>query len=137
MTWLPKKFPNARILFFSYDASLWRTSTIGTMDLYLIGESLVQSMTFQENGIGQNDYHVVFVCHHSLGGLIAKQIVVIGHHQFSNDKKVCKLLGNLKAFLFYATFHQGSKLANLVGHVPFLFNSLLVKYLEVTNGKVG
>jgi hypothetical protein len=43
----------------------------------------------------------------------------------------------LKAFFFYATPYQGSKLANLVGHVPFLFNSPLVKYLEVTNGKVG
>jgi triacylglycerol esterase/lipase EstA (alpha/beta hydrolase family) len=136
MTWLPKKFLNARILSLSYDASLWRTSTTGMMDLYLVGESLVQSMTSQESGIGQNDHPVVFVCH-SLGGLIAKQIVVVGHHQFSNDKRVCKLLGNLKAFFFYATPHQGSKLANLVGHLRFLFKSPLVEYLEVMNPKVG
>jgi hypothetical protein len=136
MTWLPKKFPNAQILSLSYDASLLRTSTTGMMDPYLLGETLVQSMTFQESGIGQNGCHVVFVCH-SLGGLIAKQIVVTGHHQFSNDKRVSKLLGNLKAFFFYATPHQGSKLANLVGFVPFLSTSPLVKYLEVTNGEVG
>ncbi len=136
MTWLPKKFPNARILSLSYDASLLRTSTTGMMDSYLSGETLVQSMTSPESGIGQNGCPVVFVCH-SLGGLIAKQIVVTGHCQFSNVKRVSKLLGNLKAFFFYATPHQGSKLANLVGFVPFLPKSPFAKYLEVTNGEVG
>jgi hypothetical protein len=73
MAWLPKKFPNAQILSLSYDASLWRTLTTCTMDLYLVGESLVHLMTSQESGIGQNNYHVVFVCH-SLGGLIASKL---------------------------------------------------------------
>jgi len=136
MTWLPKKFPNARILSLSYDASLRRTSTTGRMDPYLLGERLVQSMTSQENGIGQNDYPVVFVCH-SLGGLIAKEIVVRGHHQFSNNERVHKLLGNLKAFFFYATPHKGLKLVNLVSGFSFRFNSPLVKYLEVGNGELG
>jgi len=136
MTWLPKKFPNARILSLSYDASLWRTSTTGTMDPYLSGETLVQSMTSQESGIGQNNCPVVFVCH-CLGGLIAKQIVVRGHHEFSNDKRVCRLLRNLKAFFFYATPHKGLKKVNLVGYLSFGFNSTLVKYLEVENEELG
>jgi alpha-beta hydrolase superfamily lysophospholipase len=51
------------------------------------GVQKVIVMTFSENGIGQKEYHVVFVCH-SLGGLIAKQIVVTRHDQFSKTERV-------------------------------------------------
>jgi hypothetical protein len=136
MTWLPKKFPNVRILSLSYDASSLKTTTTGRMDSYLLGESLVQEMTLGGVDIGQNDCPVVFVGH-SLGGLIAKQIVISGHRQISTDERVGKLLRNVKAFFFYATPHGGSKLADLAGCIPFLKRSPLVKYLQVLNDEVG
>ncbi|KAG0578369.1 hypothetical protein KC19_4G017700 [Ceratodon purpureus] len=136
MTWLPRRFPNARILSLSYDASLLRTATTGRMDSYLLGESLVQQMTLDpEVGIGQKDCPVVFVCH-GLGGLIAKQIVISGHRGFSKDRKVCNLLSNLKALFFYDTPHGGSILANSARCVPWLPWGPLVEYLEVMNEHV-
>jgi triacylglycerol esterase/lipase EstA (alpha/beta hydrolase family) len=106
------------------------------MDSYLLGESLVQEMTLGGVDIGQNDCPVVFVGH-SLGGLIARQIVISGHRQISTDERVGKLLRNVKAFFFYATPHGGSKLAGLAGYIPFLPTGPLVKYLQVLNDEVG
>ncbi|KAG0604254.1 hypothetical protein M758_10G157100 [Ceratodon purpureus] len=109
-TWLADEFPKARILSVSYDANLAvKSSTSGRMDLYPDGESLVQQMVFPEVGIGQNGCPVVWVCH-CLGGLVAKQIVVMGHDNFRRDKKIQKLLQSTKAFFFYATPHGGSEL---------------------------
>jgi hypothetical protein len=136
MTWLPKQFPNVRILSLSYDASLLETPTTGRMDSYLLGESLVQEMTLGGVDIGQKGCPVVFVGH-GLGGLIAKQIVISGHHLFSKDERVCKLLRNVKAFFFYSTHHGGSKLAEWSSYIPFLKKSPLVKYLQVLNAEAG
>ncbi|KAG0560197.1 hypothetical protein KC19_10G161400 [Ceratodon purpureus] len=109
-TWLADEFPKARILSVSYDANLAvKSSTSGRMDLYPDGESLVQQMVFRDVGIGQNGCPVVWVCH-CLGGLVAKQIVVMGHDNFRRDKKIQKLLQSTKAFFFYATPHGGSEL---------------------------
>ncbi|KAG0600938.1 hypothetical protein M758_11G072100 [Ceratodon purpureus] len=110
-TWLPKEFPSARVLALSYDASIKRTATHGRMDLYLLGENLIQEMVdFNSTNIGQNGVPVVFVCHGS-GGLVAKQIVVSGNKQFSQNQKVQNLLQNIDAFFFYSTPHHGSHLA--------------------------
>ncbi|KAG0588139.1 hypothetical protein KC19_2G219200 [Ceratodon purpureus] len=109
-TWLPKEFPSARVLALSYDASIKRTATDGRMDLFLLGENLIQEMV-DFGRIGQNGVPVVFVCH-GLGGLVAKQIVISGNKpQFSQNQKVKNLLQNIDAFCFYSTPHHGSHLA--------------------------
>ncbi|KAG0556721.1 hypothetical protein KC19_11G074500 [Ceratodon purpureus] len=108
--WLPKEFPSARVLALSYDASIKRTATDGRMDLFVLGENLIQEMV-DFGRIGQNGVPVVFVCH-GFGGLVAKQIVVSGNKsQFSQNQKVQNLLQNIDAFCFYSTPHHGSHLA--------------------------
>ncbi|KAG0608147.1 hypothetical protein M758_8G082400 [Ceratodon purpureus] len=112
-TWLASVFPKARVLSISYDASrALRSSSSGTLDLHPFGESLIQEMVFSGVDIGQHGCPVVFVCH-CLGGLIAKQIVVLGHERFKGDKRIEKLLKNIKAFVFYATPHGGSDLVKM------------------------
>ncbi|KAG0557163.1 hypothetical protein KC19_11G106800 [Ceratodon purpureus] len=109
-TWLPKNFPSARVLALSYDASIKRTATDGRMDLYGLGENLIQEMV-DFGRIGQNGVPVVFVCH-GFGGLVAKQIVVFGNKRpFLGYQKVQNLLQNIDAFCFYSTPHHGSHLA--------------------------
>jgi hypothetical protein len=89
-TWLPAEFPSARVFSLAYDACIEQTATGGRMDLYVLGENLVQEMV-EFGGIGQNGVPVVFVCH-GIGGLVAKQIVVSGKHRFAKNAKVQNLL---------------------------------------------
>ncbi|KAL3678341.1 hypothetical protein R1sor_021297 [Riccia sorocarpa] len=51
-TWLKESFPRARILSVAYDASLRTSSSSGRVDMYLLGESLVQSLV-DLAGVGQ------------------------------------------------------------------------------------
>ena len=92
----------------------------------------MQEMVFDELSIGQDGCLVVFVCH-SLGGLVAKQIIVSGKRLSLKDGKIEQLLRNVKAFFFYATPHRGSELANLAKHIPFLPTSSLLRDLEFMN----
>ncbi|KAG0568529.1 hypothetical protein KC19_6G026000 [Ceratodon purpureus] len=109
MTWLPAEFPFAKVYALKYDASIKQTATDGRMDLFLVGENLVQEMV-NFGGIGQNGVPVVFVCH-GFGGLVAKQIVVSAKNRVSQDRKAQNLLQNIRGFCFYSTPHHGSVLA--------------------------
>ncbi|KAG0566596.1 hypothetical protein KC19_7G075900 [Ceratodon purpureus] len=112
-TWLAEEFPRARILSVSYDVNLaLKSSESGTMDLYPVGETLVQEMVFPGVDIGQNGCPVVFVCH-DVGGLIAKQIVVMAHDKFKINMEIQKLSYSIKGFFFYATPHGGSKFVTM------------------------
>lgn len=135
-TWLAGKFPNARILSLSYDVNALQSATHGWRDSYSLGEKLVQEMVLPGVGIGQSGCPVVFVCH-SLGGLIAKQIIVSGHKMSSRDGRIHQLLCNVEAFIFYATPHRGSKLANLAKSIPSLSRGPLMDYLEHLNNYTG
>ncbi|KAG0604013.1 hypothetical protein M758_10G137000 [Ceratodon purpureus] len=116
-TWLAEKFPRARILSVSYDVNrALKSPESGTMDIYLVGETLVQEMVFPGVGIGQNGCLVVFVCH-DVGGLIAKQIVVMAHEKFQTNTEIRKLSYNIKGFFFYATPHGGSKFVEMVSEI--------------------
>jgi hypothetical protein len=108
-TWLTDEFSSARVFSLSYDACIEQTATDGRMDLYVLGENIVQEMV-DLGGIGQNGVPVVFVCH-GFGGLVAKQIVVSGEHRFAKNAKVQNLLQMIDAFCFYSTPHHGSDLA--------------------------
>jgi hypothetical protein len=112
MTWLAAKFPKARILSVSYDANrALKSSSSETMDLYPCVETLVQEIVLSGVGIGQDGCPVVFVCH-CLGGLIAKNIIVLGHERFKENKRIERLLHNIEAFVFYGTPHGRSKLVS-------------------------
>lgn len=128
MAWLGEEFPKARILSLKYDSCILRTRTTGTMDSFLLGETLVQEMVEMANVGQQKNCPVVFVCH-CIGGLIAKEIVIKAHRQFG--AKYLKFLQNIRGFHFYATPHDGSRLADLVAQLPY--TSGMLAFLRVMN----
>jgi hypothetical protein len=136
LEWLRVELPGARIWSLSYDSCAWRTDTTGSMDVYALGESLVQNMVGLAN-IGQENCPIVFVCH-CLGGLVVKEIVIQAHEKFGKDSRYVNFLRNVGGFFFYATPHEGSLLADLASHVPFWTGkSKLVEQLRVINDSLG
>ncbi|KAG0588504.1 hypothetical protein KC19_2G247800 [Ceratodon purpureus] len=131
MTWLPAEFPFAQVYALKYDASIKQTATDGRMDLFLVGENLVQEMV-NFGGIGQNGVPVVFVCH-GFGGLVAKQIVVSAKNRFSQVRKVQNLLQNIRGFNFYSTPHHGSVLAKYLHNARRGGKGPLLENMEVLN----
>ncbi|KAG0588357.1 hypothetical protein KC19_2G237600 [Ceratodon purpureus] len=131
MTWLPAEFPFAQVYALKYDASIKQTATDGRMDLFLVGENLVQEMV-NFGGIGQNGVPVVFVCH-GFGGLVAKQIVVSAKNRFLQDRKAQNLLQNIRGFCFYSTPHHGSVLAKYLHSAKRGGKGPLLENMEVLN----
>jgi hypothetical protein len=135
MTWLAEEIPQARILALSYDSSALRTRTQGRTDSYLVGESLLAEMV-DFGDIGQSGCPLLFVCH-SLGGIVIKEIVKMAAFQRRDNEKIQKFLKSIIGFHFYATPHDGSKLAGLASYVPLLKQGPFVKTLEVINDDLG
>jgi hypothetical protein len=140
VAWLGEEFPKARILSLNYDSCVLKTDTTGVMDGFLLGESLVQEMV-QFAKIGQqNNCPVVFVCH-SVGGLVVKEIIIQAHRKFRNEPEYVSFLCNIRGYHFYATPHDGSKLADLVGylfsmrHLPSF--GKMVTLVRVINNELG
>lgn len=133
-TWLGKEFPRARIVSLSYDSSAWRTAQQGLMDAYLVGETLVQEMVGIAD-IGQHENCPVVFVAHSLGGLMVKEIICKAYGKFGKDLKYKKFLQNIGGFLFYATPHLGSKLADTAVNVPNMGE--MVGLLRVINKELG
>ncbi|KAG0588337.1 hypothetical protein KC19_2G235800 [Ceratodon purpureus] len=131
MTWLPAEFPFAQVYALKYDASIKQTATDGRMDLFLVGENLVQEMV-GFGGIGQNGVPVVFVCH-GFGGLVAKQIVVSAKTRFSQNINAQNLLQNIRGFCFYSTPHRGSVLAEYLHNAKRGGKGPLLENMEVLN----
>ncbi|KAG0588331.1 hypothetical protein KC19_2G235200 [Ceratodon purpureus] len=131
MTWLPAEFPFAQVYALKYDASIKQTATDGRMDLFLVGENLVQEMV-DIGEIGQNGVPVVFVCH-GFGGLVAKQIVVSAKNRPSQDRKAQNLLQNIRGFIFYSTPHRGSVLAKYLHNAKSGGKGPLLANMEVLN----
>jgi hypothetical protein len=130
LAWLGKEFPRARILSLSYDSSALKTNTTGRMDGYALGETLVQEMVELAKVGQQSNCPVVFVCH-SLGGIVVKWIVMQAHARQSgtDGPKYVSFLQNIAGFHYYATPHDGSKLADLASYLPKM--GKMVKELEV------
>lgn len=132
-SWLKERMPRARILSLSYDSSALVApikGNRGTMDLDILGESLLQEMLSAR--IGQKDCPVVFVCH-SLGGLVVKSIVSHARKPSTFADEYKALLQNTKGFFFYATPHLGSELVEYAKKICTLYNfkGAVVENLEV------
>ena len=134
MAWLGEEFPRARILSVCYDSSARKTNTTGRMDEYVLGEALVKELVEYAEVGQQPKCPIVFVCH-SLGGLIVKNIVISAHVKHRNDPKYVTFLQNIGGYHFYATPHDGSKLADLFSRVPN--TGEMVTLLKVINDSLG
>ncbi|KAG0554317.1 hypothetical protein KC19_12G081900 [Ceratodon purpureus] len=137
MKFLKADFPNARILSVCYDSSALATSKTGRLDLYAAGETLVSALVDDPVNVGRNSCPVVFVCH-SLGGLVAKQIVLHASELHRDDPEYKNFLQNIRGFHYYSTPHLGSHLADLAMALPYWKNkSKMVHELEVINDELG
>ncbi|KAG6552407.1 hypothetical protein Mapa_005968 [Marchantia paleacea] len=99
----------ARILTVSYDSSVSKTQSKGTLDSYCIAENLTNSLINLAN-VGQHNCPIVLVGH-CVGGLVIKEVCLhasrsVGGH--GNNKSMYEaFMQNLKGFFFYATPHMG------------------------------
>ncbi|KAG0632485.1 hypothetical protein M758_1G331900 [Ceratodon purpureus] len=137
MKFLRADFPNARILSVCYDSSASMTSDTGRLDLYAAAETLASQLVENPGNVGQNSCPVVFVCH-SLGGLVAKKIVLHASEQHRYDPKFKNFLQNIRGFHYYSTPHLGSHLADLALALPYWKKKgKVVPVLTTINNELG
>eukprot|EP00898_Chlorokybus_atmophyticus_P002214 jgi/Chlat1/2994/Chrsp2S08918 len=103
--WMAKDLPSVRFLSLKHSTSLseW---TGAALPLEQIGRHLLEVLV----AAGVGDRPVLFVTH-SMGGLVAKQILKLA----LADPQYKQLADNLKGMVFYTCPHFGSRLA----HVPW------------------
>ncbi|KAL3679082.1 hypothetical protein R1sor_022038 [Riccia sorocarpa] len=111
-TWLTESFPGARILAVSYDSSLVTSFCAGRMDMYLLGESLVQSLV-DLAGVGSKC--PVVLVGHCLGGMVLKKIVLFAESSANEERSSTsvsrpyqRFLEHLRGAFFLSTPHLGS-----------------------------
>ncbi|KAL2610373.1 hypothetical protein R1flu_028946 [Riccia fluitans] len=132
-TWLSAKYPQARILSVSYDASIRVTAVEGTMDLFLIGEKLLQEILMSREKQGPRC--PVILVGHGFGGLVIKRLCL--HAQENKDSRVdVKLfLESLRGIFFYGTPHRGKD--NILDGSSLTQsmerNESLLRFVEVLN----
>lgn len=119
--WLPldDAFCDVRIHSFGYSSGISRESVLNVRDF---ASSLLAAIKDSPvTGRGQQS-HLVFVAH-SMGGLVVKKAVILGHQ----EPEYKSVIDRLCSIVFLATPHQGaaiaqtlSRLVALVGARPFV-----------------
>ncbi|KAL2630340.1 hypothetical protein R1flu_015026 [Riccia fluitans] len=107
-SWLPLKFPQARIISVSYDAAIRTTATTGRMDLHLIAESLMIEILLVREGRANN--RSVLLVGHCFGGLVIKQLCVHAYRKQdapTNGHELLLFLNRIGGTFFYGTPHRG------------------------------
>uniref|UniRef100_A0A2M4CPW0 SERAC1 n=1 Tax=Anopheles darlingi TaxID=43151 RepID=A0A2M4CPW0_ANODA len=131
MEWLPKDFPNIRVIGLNYDSSLSQWSATGCPCEKYDGKLEKRASEFLEklatSNVGQ-DRPIIWVGH-SMGGLLVKSIMVQALQ--SSDPRVRRLAENSKVVMFLGTPHRGSSVAKLKQHTSALvWPSVEVRELE-------
>ncbi|KAL3692609.1 hypothetical protein R1sor_006260 [Riccia sorocarpa] len=105
--WLPEDFPHARIISVRYDGCSKKTDREGGMDLFLIGENLVQDILLAREHC--SDRPVILVGH-GFGGVVLKKLCVHAQEKKEkpvNGKDMDTFLESIRGFFFYSTPHLG------------------------------
>ncbi|KAL3688492.1 hypothetical protein R1sor_014801 [Riccia sorocarpa] len=133
--WLPAKYPQARVLTVSYDASLKITDTEGRMDLYLIGEALLAEILH----VRQTDSHPIILVGHSFGGLVIKQLCTHAfQRKLSNADLDESFLRCIEGILFYGTPHRGMEIPrSWVDSFREAPNEPLLKFVDQLSGEAA
>lgn len=123
MDWLPQEYPNIRIIGLNYETSIseWSPSLVCPCDkikssLHDRAHEFLQ--TLATSGVGR-DCPVIWVGH-SMGGLVAKSIIVQSLE--SKDPHLRAIGENTRAILFLGTPHRGSPVAKLKQHVQMILS---------------
>ncbi|QUY41898.1 triacylglycerol lipase [Acaryochloris marina] len=113
--WLARSFPNLNIWTMGYSSSIsaWVKDSMPLEDL---GDTILEEMVACELG----SRPIIFITH-SLGGLVAKQLII---HAFSQDVPRWELLGEkVLGVSFIATPHAGANLASFANFFSLLLNT--------------
>ncbi|XP_031640508.1 protein SERAC1 isoform X2 [Contarinia nasturtii] len=123
MDWLPQEFPNIRIIGLNYETSIseWSLNMLCPCEkkkssLHDRSEELLNALSASNVG---RDRPVIWVGH-SMGGLVAKSIIVQSLLSAENGKRA--IAENTRAILFLGTPHKGSPVAKLKQHVQMVFS---------------
>lgn len=123
MDWLPQEYPNIRVLGLNYETSIseWSLNLLcpcekNKCSLQERSEELLNALSASNVG---RDCPVIFVGH-SMGGLVAKSIIV--QSLLSNEKSKRAIAESTRAIMFLGTPHKGSPVAKLKQHVAYIFS---------------
>lgn len=123
MDWLPQEYPNIRIIGLNYETSIseWSLNLLcpcekNKSSLHDRSEELLHALSASNVG---RDRPVIWVGH-SMGGLVAKSIIVqsLSH----TDKNKRAIAENTRAILFLGTPHRGSPVAQMKQHTQMIFS---------------
>lgn len=103
--WLAKDLPNANVYTLGYPADVWAKWIEQAMSLYERAKAVLEQLA----GMGLGSRPIALVCH-SLGGLLAKQIIRTGNE--ADDSDWSAIASNTKFVAFLATPHSGSSVAS-------------------------
>lgn len=125
--WLCDTIPNAAVHSLGYPASLFGKWAKKEMNLFERAANVLEAMVGR--GIGERP--LVFVCH-SLGGILAKQIIRTASDSDDEDWK--QIACSLRMVVFLATPHKGSSLASVLDAFVPHFSSKHVELLTDDSG---
>ncbi|KAL2623541.1 hypothetical protein R1flu_003746 [Riccia fluitans] len=128
--WLKEDFPQARIISVRYDCCTEQTDTEGRMDLYMIGENLMQEIRSARKEHGY--YRPVILVGHGFGGMVIKRLCVYAQNKkekFVGGSDMSMFLESIRGFFFYATPHLGIEGIE----VPVENESPLLKWMVILN----
>ena len=110
-TWLAGELPNLNIYTLKYPASLMGKWAKKEMDLFERCNNILENMA----GIGLGTRPIVLIAH-SLGGIVAKQILRSATQSSDSDYKA--IAQSIKLIIFLGTPHTGASLANVLNLIP-------------------
>jgi len=125
--WLCETIPNTAVHSLGYPASLFGKWANKEMNLFERAANVLEALV--SRGIGERP--LVFVCH-SLGGILAKQIIRTAAD--SEDEEWKRIALSLRMVVFMATPHKGSSLASVLDTFIPYFSSKHVKLLSDSSG---
>lgn len=125
--WLGEESPGLSVYALGYPSSILEKWAKKEMDLHERAQNLLEHLAAY--GIGKRP--VAFICH-SLGGLLAKEMLRISHECQDADWKLISTNTRLVAFL--GTPHSGASLASVINLVAPRFASKFVDLLSNDSG---
>ncbi|KAL5600869.1 hypothetical protein FOVSG1_006899 [Fusarium oxysporum f. sp. vasinfectum] len=108
---LPQDIPESRIFLFGYDTGITHRdqSSVTKTEIHSDAEDLCAKLAAERSNTNTEDRPIIFIAH-SLGGLVAAQIVVHGE-QRTEDSRTKSITKNLRGIIFLGTPFQGSSAA--------------------------
>jgi len=124
--WIAQDLKTANVYALGYPAELFAKWIEESMSLYERAKAVLEYLAGE--GFGSRPIAMIA---HSLGGLLAKQIIRTGLESEDGDWQ--KIANSIKFVAFLATPHSGSSLASVLGFVATKFVSKHIETLKAGN----